>query len=81
MPKERIRVFLSFSTEQMDAMLSLANQGLLSTAVPMDQLWNKHRMSWIEVRRLEVELGFFLRLETCRLKALCSSIYYKKDEE
>ena len=57
MPKERIRVFLSSSTEQMDAMLSLANQGLLSTAVPVDQLWNKHRTSWIEVRRLEVELG------------------------
>jgi hypothetical protein len=57
MPKERIRVFLSCSAEQMDAMLSLANQGFLSTAVPVDQLWNKHRTSWIEVRRLEVELG------------------------
>jgi hypothetical protein len=57
MPKERIRVFLSCSAEQMEAMLSRANQGLLSTAVAVDQLWDKHRTSWIEVRRLEIELG------------------------
>ncbi len=56
-PREHIRVFLSSSTEQMDAMLSRANQGLLSTAITVDQLWDKHCMSWIEVRRLEVELG------------------------
>ena len=56
-PREHIRVFLSSSTEQMDAMLSQANQGLLSTAITVDQLWDKHCMSWIEVRRLEVELG------------------------
>ncbi len=53
-PREHIRVFLSSSTEQMDAMLSRANQGLLSTAITV---WDKHCMSWIEVRRLEVELG------------------------
>jgi hypothetical protein len=56
-PKEHIRVFLSSSPEQMDAMLSRANQGLLSTAISVDQLWDKYCMSWIEVRRLEVELG------------------------
>lgn len=56
-PKEHIRVFLSTSSEQMDAMLSRANQGLLSTAIAVDQLWDKHCISWIEVRRLEVELG------------------------
>ena len=56
-PAEHIRVFLSSSTEQMDAMLDRANQGLLSTAITVDQLWDKHCMSWIEVRRLEIELG------------------------
>ena len=56
-PKEHIRVFLSTSPEQMDKMLSRANQGLLCTAVTVDQLWDKHCVSWIEVRRLEVELG------------------------
>ncbi len=57
MPKERIRVFLSTSPEQMEAMLSRANQGLPSTAITTDQLWDKHCVSWIEVRRLEIELG------------------------
>lgn len=57
MPKERIRVFLSSSTEQMDEMLSRANQGLLSTAVSVDQLCERHCMNWFEVRRLEIELG------------------------
>ena len=57
MPREHIRVFLSSSPEQMDAMLSRANQGLLSTAITVNQLWDKHCMSWIEVRRLEIELG------------------------
>jgi hypothetical protein len=57
MPKERIRVFLSTSAEQIDEMLSRANQGLLSTVITVDQLWDKHCVSWIEVRRLEVELG------------------------
>ena len=56
-PNEHIRVFLSSSIEKMEEMLSWANEGLLSTAVTVDQLWDKHRMSWIEVRRLEVELG------------------------
>jgi len=56
-PREHIRVFLSSSPEQMEAMLSRANQGLFSTAITVDQLWDKHRMSWIEVRRLEIELG------------------------
>jgi hypothetical protein len=57
MPRERIRVFLSTSAEQMDEMLSRANQGLLSTGITVDQLWDKHSVSWIEVRRLEIELG------------------------
>jgi hypothetical protein len=56
-PREHIRVFLSSLVERMDDMLSRANQGLLSTAVTVDQLWDKNCMSWIEVRRLEVELG------------------------
>ncbi len=57
LPREHIRVFLSTSPEQMEAMLSRANQGLLSTAITVDQLWDKHSVSWIEVRRLEIELG------------------------
>jgi hypothetical protein len=57
MPKERLRVVLSTSPEHMEAMLCRANQGLLSTAITTDHLWDKHYMSWIEVRRLEVELG------------------------
>jgi hypothetical protein len=56
-PREHMRVFLSTSPEQMDAMLSRANQGLLSTAITVDQLWDRHYTSWIEVRRLEMELG------------------------
>ena len=55
--REHIRVFLSSSPEQMEAMLRRENQGLLSTAIPVDQLWDKYRVSWIEVRRLEMELG------------------------
>jgi hypothetical protein len=56
-PREHIRVFLSTSPEQMDAMLRRENQGLLSTAMTTDQLWDRHCTSWIEVRRLEIELG------------------------
>ena len=56
-PREHIRVFLSTSPEQMDAMLRRENQGLLSTAITVDQLWDRYRVSWIEVRRLEMELG------------------------
>lgn len=57
MPKERIRVFLSTAPELMDEMLKRANQGLLSTAITVDKLWDKHCTSWIEVRRLELELS------------------------
>ncbi len=57
MPRENIRVFLSTAPEQMEAMLVRANQGSLSTAVTTDQLWDKHCTSWIQVRRLELELG------------------------
>ena len=56
-PREHIRVFLSSSPEQMDAMLSRANQGLFSTAITVDQLCDRHCMNWFEVRRLEIELG------------------------
>ena len=57
MPRERIRVFLSTSAEHMDEMLSRTNQGFLSTSITVDQIWDKHYMSWIEVRRMEIELG------------------------
>lgn len=57
MPREHIRVFLSTSPEQMELMLRQENQGLLSTAIPVDQLWDRYRVSWIEVKRLEMELG------------------------
>ena len=56
-PREYIRLSLSTSPDQMDAMLSRANQGLLSTAITIDQLYDKHAVGWIEVRRLEIELG------------------------
>ena len=57
MPREYIRVFLSTSPEQLETMLRQENQGWLSTAIAIDQLWNRHRVNWIEVRRLEMELG------------------------
>jgi hypothetical protein len=57
MPREYIRVFLSTSPEQMETMFRRENQGLLSTAITVDQLWDSYRVSWIEVRRLEMELG------------------------
>src|SRR5229473_7845110 len=56
-PREHIRVFLSSSPEQMEKMLARANQGLISTAITVEQLWDRHCMNWIEVRRLEMELG------------------------
>src|SRR5437588_8864945 len=56
-PKERIRVFLSSSVEEMDEMLRRANEGLHSTAVTVDQLWDKQCMNPLEMRRMEVELG------------------------
>ncbi len=56
-PKERIRVFLSSTVEEMDEMLKRENEGLSSTAVTVDQLWDKQCMSSVEMRRLEVELG------------------------
>ena len=55
--REHIRVFLSTSPEQLEAMLRQENQGWLSTAIAVDQLWDRDRVSWIEVRRLELELG------------------------
>src|SRR5260370_36517418 len=56
-PKEHIRVFLSTSPEQMEEMLSQANQGLLCTAVTVEQLWDQHCVSWIEVRRFGAQPG------------------------
>ena len=56
-PREHIRLVLSTLPEQLEAMLSRANQGLLSTAITVDQLYDKHSVGWIEVRRLEIELG------------------------
>jgi hypothetical protein len=52
-----MRVFLSTAPEQMDTMLIGPNQGLLSTALTVDQLWDRHCTSWIEVRLLELELS------------------------
>jgi hypothetical protein len=57
MPREQIRVFVTNAPEMMDVMLSSANKGLLSTAITVDQLWDRHCVNWIEIRRLEVELG------------------------
>src|SRR5258708_19769961 len=57
MPKDKIHVFLSTAPEQMEEMLTRANQGLLSTAVTVDQLWDNHCTSWIEVRRLAIHLA------------------------
>lgn len=57
MSEEHIRVFLSTSTQQMDTMLKRANQGRLTTAIAVNQLWDARRMNWIEIKRLEVELG------------------------
>src|SRR5205807_5201962 len=57
MPEEHIRVFLFTSTQQLDAMLKRANQGRLTTAIAVKQLWDAHYISWMEVRRLEIELG------------------------
>ena len=45
------------STQQMDAMLQRANQGALSTSIAVKQIWDADRTSWMEVRRLEIELG------------------------
>jgi hypothetical protein len=56
-PREQICVFLSSSTDQMEEMLNRANQGLFSTAISVDQLWDSSCVNWIEVRRLELELG------------------------
>lgn len=50
-------MFLSSSVEETDEMLTRENQGLLSTAITVDQLWDKNCMSTLEVRRLELELG------------------------
>ena len=58
--EERIRVFLftsDTSTQQMDLMLKRANQGELTTAITVKQLWDARRKNWMEVRRLEIELG------------------------
>jgi len=41
----------------MEDMLRRINRGLFSTAITVDQLWDRHSFNWIEVRRLEVELG------------------------
>jgi hypothetical protein len=57
MPQEHIRLFLFTSAQHMDAMLQRANQGGLSTAIAVKQLWDAHHTSWMEVRRLEIELG------------------------
>jgi hypothetical protein len=57
MPKEHTRVFLFTSNQHMDAMLQRANQGGQSTAIAVKHLWDAQCTNWMEVRRLEVELG------------------------
>ena len=57
LPREQIRVFVITSPHLMDVMLSRANNGLFSTAITPEQLWDSRCMSWIEIRRLEIELG------------------------
>jgi hypothetical protein len=56
-PQEHLCVFLATSPEQLEVMLERTNQGLDSTAVAVDRLWDQDALSMIEVRRLEVELG------------------------
>jgi hypothetical protein len=56
-PEERLRVFLFTSTCQIDAMLQRANQGGLTTTIAVKSLWDAHSTNWMEVRRLEIELG------------------------
>ena len=56
-PREYIRVFLTTSLDHMEVMLRSENQGLFSTAITVDRLWNRNSVNWIEVRRLELELG------------------------
>ncbi len=50
-------MFLNTSPTLMEEMLHRLNQGLLSTAIIVEQLWDKHSASLLEARRLEVELG------------------------
>jgi hypothetical protein len=57
MPEECIRVFLFTSTQQVDEMLKRANRGRMTTAITVKRLWDAHCTNWMEVRRLEVELG------------------------
>jgi len=56
-PREHLRVILSTSPDQLEGMLRRENQGLLSTTITVDQLWDNYRVNWYEVRRLEIELG------------------------
>lgn len=56
-PREQIRVFLSCSPEALDEMLAHENQGSLSTAITVNQLWDRQRTNWLEIKRLEIELG------------------------
>lgn len=56
-PREHIRVFLSCSPKYLEEMLVRENQGVLSTALTIDQLWDRQRTDWVEVKRLEIELG------------------------
>lgn len=55
-PREHIRIILSSSPEHMETMLSKINPWLISTAITVDQLWDRNSINWIDVRRLEVEL-------------------------
>lgn len=55
--EERMRIFLCTSIQPMDTMLERANQGRMSTAITVQRLWDAHSVNWIEIRRLEVELG------------------------
>ncbi len=56
-PRENIRVFLTTTLDHMEEMLRRNNQGLFSTAITVNQLWDRNSVNWIEVKRLELELG------------------------
>jgi hypothetical protein len=51
-PREHIRIILSSSPEHMEEMLKRINQGLCSTAITVDRLWNRHSINWMKLRTL-----------------------------
>jgi hypothetical protein len=52
-----MRVFFSSSLENMDEMLSLENNGLISGSMTAEQFLAKKSISSLDIMRLEIELG------------------------